>query len=132
MMMDLVVLLNARSLFGEDLSTFFRLPLKLSEPQKLPTDFDALLVKDPQFMKSALGYVEETLLNAEIVKLLPKCMAPFVGGLLGRCLSSHKTFFRSLIPATEQRLAEKNLKNLGQSVPERVCALNSVLLAHIN
>ncbi|KAK6063444.1 cytochrome p450 [Seiridium cupressi] len=42
MIMDLVVLLNARSLFDEELT------------------------KNESFMASALGYVEETLLNAEI------------------------------------------------------------------
>lgn len=72
-------------------------------------------------MKSALGYMEETLLNAEIVKLVPKCLAPVVGGILSRCLNSHKTIFRSLIPATEERIAEKELKDRGHKVPERVC-----------
>lgn len=71
-------------------------------------------------MASALGYVEETLLNAEVVKLLPKPLAPFVGRVLSRCLSSHKTFFRSLIPATEQRLEEKRLNSSGHAIPKRV------------
>jgi hypothetical protein len=74
-------------------------------------------------MKSALSYVEETLMNAEIVKLLPKFIAPGVGGLLSRCLSSHKTFFNSLIPATEQRIEEQRLKKLGHPVRQRVSIL---------
>jgi len=95
MMMNLVVLLNARSLFGED------------------------LIKNDKFMTSALGYVEETLVNAEIVKLLPKFLAPIVGSVLSRCLNSHKTFFSSLIPATEERIKEKELKNIDHTVPKR-------------
>lgn len=71
-------------------------------------------------MASALGYVEETLLNAEIVKLLPRVLAPLVGGVLSSFLSSHKTFFRILIPATEQRIQEKSQKTLGHPVPKRV------------
>jgi hypothetical protein len=82
------------------------------------------VVKDEKFMVSALEYVEQTLLNAEIVKLLPKFLAPVVGRILSRCLSSHKTFFESLIPATEQRIEERNLKSLGHAVPERVSLLN--------
>jgi hypothetical protein len=74
-------------------------------------------------MKSALSYVEETLINAEIVKLLPKCLAPLFGRVLSRCLSSHKTFFKSLVPATEQRIEEQRLKRLGHPVPERVSTL---------
>ena len=73
-------------------------------------------------MTSALAYVEDTLLNAEIVKLLPKFLAPPVGGLLSRCLSSHKKFFKSLIPATEQRIQELDRKHLGHSGPQRVSA----------
>ncbi|KAI1760843.1 cytochrome P450 [Hypoxylon sp. FL1150] len=102
-MMDLVVLLNARSLFGEELS------------------------KDKKFMTSALSYVEQTLLNAEIVKLLPKALAPLVGGLLRRFLDSHKIFFESLVPATEQRIKEKNLKNLGHSVPKRADCIQWII-----
>jgi len=71
-------------------------------------------------MDSALAYVEQTLLNAEVVKLLPTFLAPIVGGTLSRCLSSHKTFFKSLIPATEQRIEEQRLRSLGHRVPERV------------
>ncbi|KAK9792200.1 putative Cytochrome P450 [Seiridium cardinale] len=95
MIMDLVVLLNARSLFGEELA------------------------KNESFMASALGYVEETLLNAEIVRLLPKPLAPVVGGMLSRCLTSHKTFFKSLLPAAELRIQEHNLKTLGHPMPQR-------------
>lgn len=84
MMMNLVVLLNARSLFGED------------------------LIQDKKFMHSALGYVEETLLNAEIVKLLPGWLARSVGTLLSYVLNSHKTFFKSLVPVTEQRIEKKD------------------------
>ena len=86
-----------------------------------------LAVKDPTFMSSALAYVEETLLNAEIVKLLPKFLAPPVGGLLSRCLSSHKKFFKSLIPATEQRIQELDRKHLGHSGPQRVSAPESCI-----
>jgi hypothetical protein len=79
-----------------------------------------VLVKDEKFMKAALGYVEETLVNAELVKLLPKSLAPIVGGVLSRCLGSHRTFFKSLIPATEQRLQERDFRMLGHDVPRRV------------
>ncbi|KAF2116757.1 cytochrome P450 [Lophiotrema nucula] len=103
MMMKMVVLLNARSLFGED------------------------LIKDEKFMHSALSYVEETLFNAEIVKLLPKGLAPLVGRLLSRCLGAHKTFFKSLIPATEQRIQEQNLRNLGHPGPKRVSVHEIIL-----
>ncbi|OTA70053.1 cytochrome P450 [Hypoxylon sp. EC38] len=103
MMMNIVVLLNARSLFGDD------------------------LIKDKEFIASALGYVEETLLNAEIVKILPKSLAPLVGSLLGHYIKSHKVFFKGLIPATEQRIQEKNLRNLGHPVPKRADCIQWII-----
>ncbi|KAI5868246.1 cytochrome P450 [Durotheca rogersii] len=103
MMMNLVVLLNGRSLFGEE------------------------LIKSESFTASALGYVEETLLNAEIVKLFPKPFAPFVGGLLGYFLNSHKTFFESLIPMTEQRVKERDDRNLGRTAPERADCIQWIM-----
>ncbi|KAK7710088.1 hypothetical protein SLS63_013054 [Diaporthe eres] len=54
MIVKLVVLSNAVSFFGKDLA------------------------KNEQFMKSALDYVEETLICAEIVKLLPTSLARYV------------------------------------------------------
>ncbi|KAI9148716.1 Cytochrome P475 monooxygenase [Paramyrothecium foliicola] len=84
-------------------------------------------VKDPQFMASALGYVEETLVNAEIVKLLPGPLAQCVGGLLSRCLSSHKTFFQRLLPATEQRILEKDLRRRNQPVPNRTDCIQWII-----
>lgn len=78
-------------------------------------------------MVSALGYVDETLVNAEIVKLLLRFLAPLVGGTLSRCLNSHKTFFRTLIPATEQRIQEHSLKVLGHSVPKPVGSNSPVI-----
>lgn len=52
MTVKLVVLSNAVSFFGKDLA------------------------KDEQFMVSALAYIEETLICAEIVRLLPGFMTP--------------------------------------------------------
>jgi hypothetical protein len=52
MMMKLTVLLNAAAIFGMEIA------------------------QDEEFQSSALAYVEETLVNAEIVKLMPKSLAP--------------------------------------------------------
>ncbi|KAF7527303.1 hypothetical protein G7054_g10532 [Neopestalotiopsis clavispora] len=75
----------------------------------------------------AVGYVEETLLTAEFVKLLPKFLAPVAGGMLGRILHSHKTFFKSLIPATEERIQEEALKKLGHPVKQRADCIQWII-----
>lgn len=83
-------------------------------------------------MTSALRYVEETLLNAEVVKLLPTLLVPPVGRVLSYFLGSHKTFFQKLIPVTEQRIQEKDLRNLGHQIPKNVSTLDTQVLVETN
>lgn len=114
MITKLVVLSNAVSFFGKDLA------------------------KDEQFMISALAYIEETLLCAEAVRLLPGFLTPYVipcdpvatlltfvsivGGIITRSIHSHKVIFNRLLPIAEQRCLERDLANLGQTVPKHVRA----------
>lgn len=90
-------------------------------------------------MASALQYIEQTLICAEIVRLLPKWIAPYVllsiarrnieltrtfsivGTLLGRRLKAQDVVFGALLPIAELRCEERDLKKLGQPVPQHVC-----------
>ncbi|KAL5121805.1 hypothetical protein ACEQ8H_000020 [Pleosporales sp. CAS-2024a] len=92
MIVKLVVLSNAVSFFGHELA------------------------KDEGFIISALAYIEETLVCAEIVRLLPNFMAPLVGGMIARKIESHKIIFNRLLPIAEQRCLERDLAHLGQKV----------------
>ncbi|KAF1845866.1 uncharacterized protein K460DRAFT_406099 [Cucurbitaria berberidis CBS 394.84] len=94
MIVELVVLSNAVSFFGKDLA------------------------KDEQFMTSALAYTEETVVCAEMARLLPKFMTPLVivGGIIARTIKSHEAIYNRLVPIVEQRCLERDLANLGQPV----------------
>ncbi|KAK2745535.1 hypothetical protein FQN57_003660 [Myotisia sp. PD_48] len=94
MIVNIVVLANAASFFGKD------------------------LVTNEAFMLSALAYIEETLICAEIVRLVPKFLAPLVGGIIARRLKSHETIFNALLPIAEERCQERDLANLGHKVPK--------------
>ncbi|KAI7779164.1 hypothetical protein LA080_001236 [Diaporthe eres] len=85
MIVKLVVLSNAVSFFGKDLA------------------------KNEQFMKSALDYVEETLICAEIVKLLPTSLARIVGSII------------------EERCRERDLKAAGQAVPHHADCIQWIM-----
>ncbi|KAI1778213.1 cytochrome P450 [Hypoxylon cercidicola] len=93
MIVKLVVLSNAVSFFGKDLA------------------------KDGQFMVSALAYIEETLLCAEVVRLIPRFMAPSVGKIIANRFKSHEVIFNMLLSVAEQRCQERDSKLLGQEVP---------------
>ncbi|KAI0200207.1 cytochrome P450 [Astrocystis sublimbata] len=99
----LVVLSNAVSFFGKDLA------------------------KNEQFMVSALHYIEEVLVSAEIVRLVPKPLVPVVGRLIAYYLKSHETIFDTLLPVAEQRCAEKDLAKLGQPVPKHADCIQWIM-----
>ncbi|KAH8766056.1 cytochrome P450, partial [Diaporthe sp. PMI_573] len=103
MIVNLVVLCNAVSFFGKDLA------------------------KNEQFMKSALCYVEETLICAEIVKLLPPSLAQLMGGIMGRRLKSQKIIFDALLPIAEDRCRERDLKAGGQAVPHHADCIQWIM-----
>ncbi|RYP47466.1 hypothetical protein DL769_011311 [Monosporascus sp. CRB-8-3] len=103
MILKLVVLSNAFSFFGKELT------------------------KDGSFMLSALAYIEETLICAEIVRLAPKPLAPIIGGIIARRLKSHKTIFNSLLQIAVQRCLERDLKRLGHSVPKHADCIQWIM-----
>ncbi|KAH7310888.1 cytochrome P450 [Stachybotrys elegans] len=103
MVVKLVVLSNAVSFFGKDLA------------------------KDEKFMESALEYIEQTLICAEIVRLLPKFIAPTIGNFIGRRLKAQDVIFNTLLPIAEQRVVERSLKAAGQEVPQHADCIQWIL-----
>ncbi|POS73986.1 ent-kaurene oxidase [Diaporthe helianthi] len=103
MSIKLVALTNAVSFFGEEMA------------------------KNEQFMESALNYVEATLICAEIIKLLPRFLAPLIGGILGRRLKSQKIVFDALLPIAEDRCRERDLKAAGQTVPHHADCIQWIM-----
>lgn len=71
-------------------------------------------------MVSALAYIEETLICAEIVRLLPSFLSPIVGGIIARTLKSHAVIFNRLLPIAQERCIERDAAKLGQKVPQHV------------
>ncbi|KAI1375702.1 cytochrome P450 [Hypoxylon crocopeplum] len=99
----LVVLSNAVSFFGKELA------------------------KNEQFMISALEYIEETLICAEVVRLLPKPLVPLVGAVIARRLTSHEKIYNTLLPIAEQRCLERDLAKLGQTVPKHADCIQWIM-----
>ncbi|EUC33179.1 hypothetical protein COCCADRAFT_96747 [Bipolaris zeicola 26-R-13] len=103
MTVKLVVLSNAVSFFGKDLA------------------------KDEQFMVSALQYIEETLVCAEIVRLLPSFLSPIVGNIIARTLKSHAVIFNRLLPIAQERCIERDAAMLGQKVPQHADCIQWIM-----
>ncbi|KAI1172625.1 cytochrome P450 [Nemania sp. FL0916] len=99
----LVVMSNALSFFGKELGM------------------------NEVFLASALNYVEETLLCAEFVKLLPKGLAPILGGLMARRLTCQKAIYNALVPIATQRCEERDRANMGQPVPKHADCIQWIM-----
>ncbi|KAK1254766.1 hypothetical protein MKX08_008761 [Trichoderma sp. CBMAI-0020] len=80
--------------------------------------FGSELSRDKKFMAAAIGFIEQTLLAAEAIRVLPKAIAPFIGNMIAKNLGSGKTIYNALIPIAEERLEERAQKKLGHAVPE--------------
>jgi cytochrome P450 len=94
MIVDMVVLSNAVSFFG------------------------ANLAKDEAFLKRAREYIEETLICAEIIRLVPRPFAPLIGAIVNRYFSSQDAIYDTLISVAEQRCREREDAFLGRPVPK--------------
>ncbi|KAI5865350.1 cytochrome P450 [Durotheca rogersii] len=87
----------------------------------------ANVAKNEPFMVAALAYIEETLLCAEAVKLLPKSVAPTIGSIIARFLKAHEKIYAVLIPVAEERCQERDLANLGQNVPKHTDCIQWIM-----
>ncbi|KAL2786711.1 cytochrome P450 [Aspergillus keveii] len=99
----LVVLSNAVSFFGEDSA------------------------QNEEFMVSALQYIEETILCAEILKLMPRALTPVIGAIIQRCLSSHKAIYEVLLPIADRRCLERDLGKLGGELPKHADCIQWIM-----
>ncbi|KAL1983251.1 hypothetical protein VTN96DRAFT_349 [Rasamsonia emersonii] len=96
--------------------------LLTNNPRRILPDLRVAIAEDfarsrhSPFMNSAFQYIEETLKTAEIIRLLPRVIAPIVGHVLAKRLSSNKTMYNALLPVAEQRLQEKAVEQQGQKV----------------
>ncbi|KAI0396783.1 cytochrome P450 [Xylariaceae sp. FL0594] len=103
MIVQIVVLSNAVAFFGKDLA------------------------KNTEFMNSALKYIEQTLLCAEIIRLVPTWMAPIVGRAIRGRLKAQGTMFNTLVPIAEQRILERGLKQIGREVPSHADCIQWIM-----
>ncbi|KAK1757158.1 cytochrome P450 [Echria macrotheca] len=94
MIVKMVVLANARSIFSEELA------------------------KNDEFVEAALTYIEQLVICAEIIRLVPSWLAPIVGRLVGRRNAAQRVLYNTLMPIAQRRCEERELASQGQQVPK--------------
>ncbi|KAK4220739.1 putative cytochrome P450 E-class, group IV [Podospora fimiseda] len=80
--------------------------------------FGEEFAKNEKFMKAGMDFIEQTLLIAEILRLLPKTLSEPVGRFLSSKLNSSQVLFETLLPVAQQRVDERERAKLGQKVPQ--------------
>ncbi|EED23820.1 cytochrome P450, putative [Talaromyces stipitatus ATCC 10500] len=78
--------------------------------------FGEELAQNQEFMKSAVDFIEKTLLVAEIMRLLPCFMAPKIGTFLANKFKAHLVINDNLVAVTEERLRERDMKRFGHEI----------------
>uniref|UniRef100_A0A0B7KLU2 Cytochrome P450 n=2 Tax=Bionectria ochroleuca TaxID=29856 RepID=A0A0B7KLU2_BIOOC len=137
----LVVLSNAVSFFDKHLG--MALPPMIQIQMQELTIYPA---KNDGFMVSAWEFIEETVICAEIIRVLPKFIRPetntllpeqaptiltlefsVIGSILGHRLAAQDVIYNTLLPIAEQRVVERDLKAIGQVVPEHADCIQWIL-----
>ncbi|KAI0409850.1 cytochrome P450 [Xylaria palmicola] len=103
---------------GERTASIYPIIVQLVVSSNAVSFFGRDLARNHKFMESALSYVEEVLITAEIIRLIPKSVAPIVGRLIAYRLKSHNVVFECLLQVAEQRCQERDRAILGQPVPK--------------
>ncbi|KAI0435910.1 cytochrome P450 [Xylaria telfairii] len=105
------------ALYGGRVASVYPIITQLVVSSNAVSFFGKDLAQNKQFMESARSYVEEVLISAEIIRLIPKFLAPIVGKLIAYRLRSHDVVFKCLLEVAEQRSLERDRALLGQQVP---------------
>lgn len=80
--------------------------------------FGKHIADNEEFMRVGSAFIEETLIIAEVCRLLPDFVSDRVGKLLSNRLNSGKIIHSILDPVIEERFEERIRKERGHQVPE--------------
>ncbi|KAG8162289.1 hypothetical protein KVR01_008054 [Diaporthe batatas] len=81
--------------------------------------FGPELSGDEQFMEAGMSMIEQTLLIAEIMRLVPRPFKERAGKFLSSHLNSGLKFCEKLEPIVAQRFHERDLRRKGHDIPEQ-------------
>ncbi|KAM7208248.1 putative cytochrome P450 E-class, group IV [Naviculisporaceae sp. PSN 640] len=76
------------------------------------------LARNEAFLKAAIDFIEQTLVIAEIIRLLPESLVEPVSTFLQKRLTASRIIFSTLEPIAAQRLEQRAQAVLGHRVPE--------------
>ncbi|GAP91997.1 putative cytochrome P450 [Rosellinia necatrix] len=81
--------------------------------------FGEELSKNEEFMQAGMVFIEQTLLIAEAVRLLPESISGAVGDFFAKRLNSGRIIYDSLEPVVSKRFEERELRKQGYEIPEQ-------------
>ncbi|KAK8051626.1 GMC oxidoreductase [Apiospora rasikravindrae] len=81
--------------------------------------FGPELSNNQEFMKAGMVFIEQTLLIAEVVRLLPHAFSGYIGKFLARRLNSGKIIYDALEPVVNRRFQEREMRREGHDIAEQ-------------
>jgi hypothetical protein len=133
MIVQLVVLSNAVSFFGQELGTFYLSSLHIPVPQTNPPSHSqkrAIHGLGPRIHRTHPHLRRGCTLGSQMASTVSTLLVAksrneadyrrIIGGLIAKHLHAHEIIFNTLLPVAQQRIDEKALADLGQKVPKHV------------
>ncbi|KAI1423599.1 cytochrome P450 [Xylaria sp. FL1777] len=103
---------------GTKLSPVYPMVIRAIAQSNAFAFFGKELSDNEDFMKTGMVFIEETLVIAEVVRLLPSRFSGHIGKFLARKLNSGKRVYDALEPVVTRRFEERESRRLGHDVPE--------------
>ena len=72
------------------------------------------------FMKAGMDFIEQTLVIAEVMRVVPQSLASRIAAFLQKKLNASQIIFKTLEPIAAQRIEERARAAQGHKVPEYV------------
>ncbi|KAI3390484.1 hypothetical protein diail_9512, partial [Diaporthe ilicicola] len=106
-----------RTINGTKQSPLYPMVIKAITKSNALAFFGEDIARNEEFMKVGSAFIEQTLIIAEVCRLLPDALSNHIGKLLSSSLNSGKIIHSILDPVVEQRFEERARQKLGYEVP---------------
>ncbi|KAI1194760.1 cytochrome P450 [Nemania serpens] len=103
---------------GQKISPIYPMVIRAIVHSNAYAFFGTELSGNKEFMRTGMVFIEETLILAEVVRLVPGFLSEFVGTFLTKRLNSGKIVYDALEPVVSRRFEERERQRLGFEVPE--------------
>ncbi|KAJ2995163.1 hypothetical protein NUW58_g1353 [Xylaria curta] len=107
-----------RNKLGEMQGPIFPIILEAVARSNARAFFGPELSQNQEFLIVSIKTIEQTLIMAEILRMVPGFLSPYLGQFLSNHLNANKIMNATLTELVAQRFLDRDLRKRGQNIPE--------------